>query len=133
MTPAVSIFSATCAKFVLELVGELAQPLRAAEPALVTRATIAWSHDLLNPGEQELFARLAVFTGGWTLEAAERVCDADPETLGSLVDKSLIRRHEGRFQILETIREYAAERLDDDATCVAARGVVSGIGREGRA
>jgi tetratricopeptide (TPR) repeat protein len=77
------------------------------------RATIEWSHDLLNEGEQRLFAQLAVFVGGCTLESAEAVCDADLDTLGSLVDKSLIRVREGnRFWMLETIREYAAERLE---------------------
>ena len=87
------------------------------------RATIAWSYDLLDPVEQRLFARLSVFTGGWTLESAEAVCD--PEELGldtldglaSLVDKSLIRRVEppgrpSRFSMLETIREFAQERLE---------------------
>lgn len=78
------------------------------------RATIAWSHDLLDDEERELFARLAVFRAGWTLAAAEEVCQADLDTLGSLLDKSLIRRRPGdeRFAMLETIREYAWERLD---------------------
>jgi predicted ATPase len=75
------------------------------------RATIEWSHDLLNAEEQALFARLAVFHGGCTLEAAERVIDADIDTLQSLVDKSLVRHTRGRFWMLETIREYASERL----------------------
>ncbi|MEO5704559.1 MAG: adenylate/guanylate cyclase domain-containing protein [Candidatus Limnocylindrales bacterium] len=76
------------------------------------RATIAWSHDLLNPEEQRLFARLAIFIGGSTLEAAEEVTEADLDTLQSLVDKSLLRHTEERFWMLETIREYAAERLE---------------------
>jgi predicted ATPase len=75
------------------------------------RATIEWSYELLDSREQELLARLSVFAGGWSLEAAEAVCDADLETLGSLVDKSLVREQDGRFSILETIREYALERL----------------------
>ena len=76
------------------------------------RATIEWSHDLLEPNEQRLFARLAVFSGGCTLEAAEAVCGADLDTLQSLVEKSLVRvRDEGRFWMLETIRELALERL----------------------
>jgi predicted ATPase/class 3 adenylate cyclase len=77
------------------------------------RATIEWSHELLRPPEQRLFARLAVFRGGCTLESAEEVASADPDTLGSLVDKSLLRRTEDRFWMLETIREYAVERLDE--------------------
>ena len=76
------------------------------------RATIEWSHDLLELDEQRLFARLAVFAGGCTLEAAEAVCGADLDTLQSLVEKSLVRvRDEGRFWMLETIRELALERL----------------------
>ena len=75
------------------------------------RATIAWSYDLLSPEEQQLFRRLAVFVGGWTVEAAEEVCDADLDTLGSLVDKSLVLAADERFTMLETIREFAAERL----------------------
>ena len=76
------------------------------------RATIEWSHDLLDPGEQRLLARLAVFRGGCTLEAAEAICDADIDQLQSLVDKSLVRlRDAGRFWMLETIREFASERL----------------------
>src|SRR5687768_4533594 len=78
------------------------------------RATIEWSHELLSPDEQRLFARLAVFRGGCTLEAAEAIVDADLDTLQSLVDKSLVRvrTDSGRFWMLETIREFALERLD---------------------
>ena len=76
------------------------------------RATIEWSYDLLEPEEQRLFARLSVFRGGWTLEAAEAVCDADLNQLQSLVDKSLVRvRERQRFWMLESIREFARERL----------------------
>ena len=75
------------------------------------RATIEWSYDLLEAQEQQLFARLAVFRGGCTLAAAEDVARADLDTLQSLVDKSLIRMRDGRFWMLETIREYASERL----------------------
>ena len=77
------------------------------------RATIEWSYDLLAPEEQRLFSRLAVFHGGCTLETAEEVADADLDILHSLVDKSLLRHTEERFWGLETIREYAAERLED--------------------
>jgi predicted ATPase len=82
------------------------------------RATIEWSHDLLDATEQQLFRRLSVFAGGCTLEAAEMICEAEIETLQSLVDKSLVRvREDGRFWMLETVREFAAERLEasDDA------------------
>jgi predicted ATPase/class 3 adenylate cyclase len=75
------------------------------------RATIEWSYDLLTDDEQRLFARLAVFRGGCTLEAAEQVADADLDTLQSLVDKSLLRHTGERFSMLETIRAYAWERL----------------------
>ena len=80
------------------------------------RGTIEWSYDLLTEDEQQLFALLAVFRGGSTLESAEAVCDADLDTLQSLVDKSLVRvRESDRFWMLETIREFAAERLEDSA------------------
>ena len=77
------------------------------------RDTIAWSYELLDEEEQELFARLAVFVGGFTLAAAEEVVEADLDTLTSLVEKSLARQEEGRFWMLETIREFALERLDE--------------------
>jgi predicted ATPase/class 3 adenylate cyclase len=85
---------------------------RDADPRQQTlRATIEWSFELLTPDEQTLFARLAVFAGGATLAAAEQVAEADLDTLQSLVDKSLVRRSGDRFWMLETIREFAAERL----------------------
>jgi predicted ATPase/class 3 adenylate cyclase len=86
---------------------------RDADPRQQTlRATIEWSYDLLSPEEQQLFARLSVFAGGCTLEAAGEVCDADLDKLQSLVDKSLLRFSEERFWMLETIREYAEHQLD---------------------
>jgi predicted ATPase len=85
------------------------------------RNTLMWSYDLLKPDEQTLFARLGVFVGGFTLEAAETVCNPDGdvdilEGLTSLVDNSLIRQEETnigevRFNMLETIRAYAQEQL----------------------
>ena len=87
------------------------------------RATIAWSFDLLSEAEQTLFARLGVFVGGCRISAAAAVCDPDQqlgidmfEGLASLVEKSLLRQRddpdgEPRFWMLETIREYALERL----------------------
>ena len=79
------------------------------------RATIEWSYDLLTEQEQALLAHLAVFAGGCSYEAAEEIADADPDTLQSLLDKSLLRKREShsmpRYWMLETIREYAAEQL----------------------
>jgi len=87
------------------------------------RNTITWSHDLLSPEEQRLFRRLAVFAGGCTLEAAEAVCTAPGEmaspvmeVAASLVDKSLLqsveqKSEEGQLLMLQTLREYALERL----------------------
>ncbi len=76
------------------------------------RATIEWSYDLLSGEEQQLFARLSVFQGGCTLEAAEGVIGADIDGLQSLVEKSLVRRSDGRFWMLETIRDLARERFE---------------------
>jgi predicted ATPase len=85
---------------------------RDADPRQQTlRATIEWSYDLLSPVEQQLFARLSVFAGGCTLEAAEEVAGADLDTLQSLVEKSLLRFTNRRYWMLETIREFATERL----------------------
>jgi predicted ATPase len=84
------------------------------------RATIDWSYDLCSAEEQRLFACLGVFNG-WSLEAAEAVCDADLDTLASLLDKSLIRRDGERFSMLETIREFAEERLDESGEADAIR------------
>ena len=87
------------------------------------RKTIDWSHDLLNEAERKLFRRLAVFVGGCTLEAAEAVCNTSDDLgidlfhgLCALVDQNLIQRAdradtEPRFTMLETVREYALERI----------------------
>ena len=75
------------------------------------RATIEWSHDLLDEEEQQLFRRLAAFAGGCTLEMVEELADADLDVLQSLVEKSLVRFAAGRYWMLETIREFASERL----------------------
>jgi predicted ATPase len=77
------------------------------------RATIAWSYELLAPDEQRAFARLAVFAGGCTLDAAEEACQAGLDTVAALIDKSLLRREGDRYFMLETIGEYALERLEE--------------------
>jgi predicted ATPase/class 3 adenylate cyclase len=88
---------------------------RDADPRQQTlRATIEWSYDLLSAEEQQLFRRLSVFAGACTFEAAEEVAGADLDTLQSLVEKSLLRFANGRYAMLETIREFAAERLESD-------------------
>ena len=76
------------------------------------RAAIGWSYDLLDPTAQALFARLGVFVGGFTLEAAEAVCGPDAlDGIAALVEQSLVTRRAGRFGMLETVREYALDRL----------------------
>jgi predicted ATPase len=87
------------------------------------RTTIDWSYQLLDAGEQSLFARLGVFVGGWTFEAAEAVCNVDGKLgldvvdgIAALLEQSLVRQSEEldsepRFTMLETIREYALEQL----------------------
>jgi predicted ATPase/class 3 adenylate cyclase len=87
------------------------------------RGTIDWSHDLLNEEEKALFARLSVFAGGRTLEAIEEICDSEGdldalEGVESFVEKSLLRQGEEsngapRFVMLETVHEYAREKLQE--------------------
>jgi predicted ATPase len=82
------------------------------------RSTIAWSHDLLTPGQRVLFCRLGVFTGGVDLAAIEAIPESDVlDTLDALVANSLVQQevHDGqpRFRMLESIREYALEQLRD--------------------
>jgi predicted ATPase/class 3 adenylate cyclase len=86
------------------------------------RGTIEWSYRLLTADEQRLFARLAVFPGGFELEPAEAVCSAELDVLQSLVDKSLLRHGEdGRFFMLVTIKELALEKLGDLADASSLR------------
>jgi predicted ATPase len=100
---------------ILERIGrrlDLFEGGRDADPRQRTlRATIAWSYDLLSPDDRRLFERLSVFTGGCTLEAAEDVADADLDSLQSLVEKSILRLSNERYWMLETIRDFASERL----------------------
>ncbi|MBI2776692.1 MAG: hypothetical protein HYX57_05425 [Chloroflexi bacterium] len=77
------------------------------------RATIEWSHDLLRADEQAAFRRLSAFRGSFTLEAAEAIADADLDQVATLVEQSLVKPlGDERFFLLETLREYAHERLD---------------------
>ncbi|MCC6169486.1 MAG: tetratricopeptide repeat protein [Caldilineaceae bacterium] len=100
-------------------------PLDMPERQRTLRATIDWSYRLLDLSEQLLFGRLAVFAGGWDLEAAEAICDAvgplsatTLDGLQALLDKHLVQRVSGvdgepRFTMLETIREFAVEQLTE--------------------
>jgi predicted ATPase/class 3 adenylate cyclase len=85
------------------------------------RDTLAWSHDLLSEPERELFACLSVFAGQFSLNAAESICGADLDVLGSLVDRSLVRRHGDRYEMLATVREFATERLAERSDADAIR------------
>jgi predicted ATPase/DNA-binding winged helix-turn-helix (wHTH) protein len=115
---------------ILERLKDPLRLLKSSDPDLpprqqTMRAAIAWSYDLLDADEQTLFRRLAVFSGGFTVEAAESVCGNIGELdvldgLESLLQTSLLRRiddlaGESRLQFLETIREFAAEKLAEDA------------------
>ena len=96
------------------------------------RAAVDWSYDSLSSSERRLFERLSVFSGGFTLQAAEAVCDTGElapasvlETLGALVDKSMVLSDVGgaasRFRMLETLRQYGAERLAEAGQTETAR------------
>jgi predicted ATPase len=77
-------------------------------------AAIGWSYDLLSPEEQQAFRRLGIFSGGWDLDAAKVVAGAGLDLLQSLVEKSLVRFSGERYTLLQTIREFALERLEEE-------------------
>ena len=97
-----------------------AGPRDAPERQRTLRAAIDWSYGLLTDDERQAFARMAVFAGGATVAAAELVTEASLNTLDSLVAKQLVVRREDRLQMLETIREYALDRLDADPDRIGA-------------
>lgn len=119
MLPPIAILERLQSRLQLLTGGALDQP----ERQHTLRNAIAWSYDLLNEPERKLFRRISVFVGGCTVESAEAVCNSSLdlgvdtfEGLSSLVDQNLIQRidraeGEARFAMLETIREYALERL----------------------
>ncbi|MFL4495482.1 BTAD domain-containing putative transcriptional regulator [Streptomyces sp. VTCC 41912] len=85
------------------------------------RSVVAWSWDLLSEPEQRAARRFTVFAGGATARSALRVCGTDGETLEALADKSLLEVAGGRYRMLETIRAYGAERLDEAGEGTAVR------------
>jgi predicted ATPase len=85
------------------------------------RAALDWSYDLLAEDARTLFARLAVFAGGFDLAAVERVCGGDLETFETLVDNGLVQVRGERFGLLDSIREYSSERLAVDLAAEALR------------
>jgi predicted ATPase len=111
-----------------EMLASLAQRLRLAahgprdlpERQQTLRAALDWSHRLLDQREGALFARLGVFVGGWDPAAARAVCDASADELAALADQSLVHRAGDRYEMLETVREYALDRLAGDEATVRA-------------
>ncbi len=96
------------------------------------QATMDWSYDLLSAPERTVLRRLSVFAGGWTLEAAEAICPSDGleafdilDVLTQLVDKSLVAAEtpdgEARYRLLETVRQYAHDRLQESGEADDAR------------
>jgi predicted ATPase/DNA-binding CsgD family transcriptional regulator len=86
------------------------------------RAAVSWSFELCTPDEQRLWAELSVFPGGFGLAAVEHVCGADAgETLRRLTEKSVVQLSGDRYQMLDTLREFGAERLDAAGTAEVGR------------
>jgi predicted ATPase/DNA-binding CsgD family transcriptional regulator len=112
----------------------LAGGRRTAPPRQRTlRATLDWSFALLEDSERKLFNRLSIFAGGWTLDAAEAICSEDGieagevlGLLGRLVDQSLVladhRGSQVRYRLLETMRQFAAEKLAESGVSATIRG-----------
>jgi predicted ATPase/DNA-binding SARP family transcriptional activator len=110
-------------RFRLLLGGRRSSPKSPIPRHQTLRASIDWSYDLLSEQERALMLRLAVFAGGWTLETAEAVCPGEAvqewellELLTGLVEKSLVvyQPDEDRYRLLETIRQYLTDRLDEE-------------------
>ncbi|GAA1647890.1 BTAD domain-containing putative transcriptional regulator [Actinoplanes couchii] len=94
------------------------------------RAAIDWGYDLLDLPQQRLLRMLGVFAGGFDLPAAEAVYHDDPlDPLSQLVDRSMVEWRDGRYRLIETIRAYARERLDDDERALAYRRLVDLLDR----
>ena len=93
--------------------GARPRPGRATRPIgnKPSTAAISWSYELLGDRERRLFEDLAVFSGGWDADAAAAVCDAGADELAALVSRSLAVSRDGRYAMLETIREFAAAQL----------------------
>src|SRR5215470_17223337 len=110
----------------LELLGDMPPISRPGHATL--RASFEWSHSLLSVGERDLLAQMAVFAGGSSLDDVMAVCpDATVATLANLVDRNLLMMREGqdgepRYQMLQTVREFAAEHLAEDADHAARAG-----------
>ncbi|HVE92206.1 MAG TPA: tetratricopeptide repeat protein, partial [Actinomycetota bacterium] len=118
MPLAVELAAAQAAEGRMDVLSEridaaLRLPTAAADPRHATlQATIDWSHELLTSDEQAALRRLAVFAGGWTRQAAASACGIGDE-LDALVEASLVVARGSRYRMLDTIREYASQRLAD--------------------
>lgn len=113
---------ALAARLRTELLGSLGSgPIDGPYRQHTLQNAIAWSYERLDPRVQRVFRRLGVFVGGWDAGAAEPVAGAVPGDLETLLDGHLIRRDGKRFALLETLRAYALERLNEHHEAAAAR------------